>query len=252
MVTGASSGIGKATARAFAGAGAGVALAARSDDRLNTLAGELKEAEGKIASYHLDVTKREQAFAVIERVADEFGKLDILINNAGIGHCCSLEEMKWEDVQRVIDTNLSGVIHCTQAVIPIMKNQGGGQIVNVSSTVGHKGVPMMSVYCATKFAVRGLNEALRLELLKDNIEVISVCPGTTATEFFDHAITNGKGWWLKHVGKMSAEAVAVHILKACARHKRETVLSAEGKAMVLINKLFPRFVDFMTMKVAAR
>src|ERR1051326_2423046 len=194
LVTGASSGIGAATAEAFARAGATVALTGRNMEELKRVAASaeaiadagvtaactrrnIKEmariadsyraGRGKVIVSHLDVTNRTEVFDVINKVAGDIGRIDILVNNAGVGQCLPLEEILWEDTKRIIDTNVMGVIHCIQAVVPIMRKQGRGQIVNVSSTAGHKGVPYMSVYCATKFAVRGLTESLRLELQKD-------------------------------------------------------------------------------------
>lgn len=252
LVTGAASGIGRATAEAFARAGANVALTSRDTKQLETIAAQLRPTGAKVSTHHLDVTDRREAFAVIETVAKEFGRLDILVNNAGIGQCLRLGELQWEDARKIVDTNLMGVIHCIQAALPIMKKQGSGQIVNVSSTAGHKGIPLLSVYCATKFAVRGLTESLWMELHKEGIEVISVCPGTTDTDFFRHAITNGKGWSLKSPWIYGPDGVAERILHACARHKRELVLTPEGRMMVIINKFAPRFIDFMTMRVAAK
>jgi len=252
LVTGASSGIGRATAQAFARAGASVALTSRNLEQLEAIAAHLRPAESKIAAYRMDVTDRDEVVATMQKAANDFGQIDILVNNAGIGHCLRFEEIAWEDMRRIVDTNLLGVMHCIRAVIPLMRAKGGGQIVNISSTVGHKGVPMMSIYCATKFAVRGLTESLRMELRKDHIELIGISPGTTDTDFFNRAVTNGKGWWLKSPWKTSPDTVAQQILRACFRHKREVVLTPEGRAMVILNKIAPRFVDFMTMKVSAR
>ena len=251
LVTGAASGIGQATAEAFARAGANVALTSRDTKQLEAIAEQLRPMGVKISTHHLDVTDRAEAFTVIETVAKEFGQLDILVNNAGIGQCVRLEDLQWEDTRKIVDTNLMGIIHCTQAVLPTMKRQGSGQIVNVSSTAGHKGIPFLSVYCATKFAVRGLTESLRMELRKEGIEVISVCPGTTDTNFFRRSITSGKGWWLKSPWTHGRDGVAERILHACARHKREVVLTPEGKLMVIVNKFAPRLIDFLTLKVAA-
>jgi short-subunit dehydrogenase len=252
LVTGASSGIGRATAEHFARAGAHVVLTARNVEQLRTIAEGLESGANKITMHHLDVTERAEVFSVIEKVARELGRIDILINNAGIGQCLPLEELCAEDIQRIVDTNLMGAIHCIQAALPILRKQGGGQIVNVSSTVGFKGIPLMSVYCATKFALRGLTESLRMELARDGIELISICPGTTQTDFFRRAVTNGKGWWLKQPWTRGPETVAKQILRACARHKRELVLTPEGKMMVILNKFAPRFIDFMTLRVAAK
>jgi ketol-acid reductoisomerase len=252
LVTGAASGIGRATAEAFARAGANVALTSRDTKQLEAIAEQLRPLGVKVSTHYLDVTDRGEAFAAIETVAKEFGRLDILVNNAGIGQCLRLGDLQGEDARKIVDTNLMGIIHCIQAALPIMKKQGSGQIVNVSSTAGHKGMPFLSVYCATKFAVRGLTESLRMELHKEGIEVISVCPGTTDTDFFRHAITNGKGWWLKSPWTHAPDGVAERILHACARHKREVVLTPEGKLMVIINKFVPRLIDFLVLRLAAK
>ena len=252
LVTGAASGIGRATAEAFARAGATVALTSRDMKQLETVAGQMRATGVKVSMHHLDVTDRREAFAVIETVAKEFGRLDILVNNAGIGQCLRLADLQWEDARKIVDTNLMGIIHCIQAALPIMKQQGSGQIVNISSTAGHKGIPFLSVYCATKFAVRGLTESLRMELRKEGIEVISVCPGTTDTEFFRRSVTSAKGWSLKSPWTHSPAGVAERILHACARHKRELVLTPEGKLMVILNKFSPRLIDFLTMRFAAK
>jgi short-subunit dehydrogenase len=252
LVTGASSGIGRATAEAFARAGASVVLTGRNLERLKEVAEQAGRTEGKLVVLSLDVTNREQVFSVVDQAAKELGRLDILINNAGIGQCLPLVELRWEDAQRIVDTNVMGIVHAIQAAIPILRKQGGGQIVNIASTAGWKGIPMMSVYCATKFAVRGLSEALRMELKKDSIEVITVNPGTTDTDFFNRSVVNSKGFWLKRPWFHSAESVAKAVLRACARHQREVVLTPEGKMMVFINKIAPGFVDRMTMSVAAK
>jgi short-subunit dehydrogenase len=252
LVTGAASGIGRVTAEAFARAGASVALTSRDTKQLEVIAAQLRLTGATVSTHHLDVTDRGEAFAVIKTVAKDFGRLDILVNNAGIGQCLRLEDLQWEDARKIVDTNLMGLIHCTQAALPIMKKQGSGQIVNVSSTAGHKGIPFLSVYCATKFAVRGLTESLRMEMHQHGIEVISICPGTTDTNFFRRAITSGRGWSLKAPWTHSPDGVAERILHACTRHKRELVLTLEGKIMVIINKFAPRLIDFMTLRVAAK
>jgi short-subunit dehydrogenase len=252
LITGASSGIGRATAEAFARAGARVVLTARNTERLQEAARQLESGERKPVVHRLDVTDRAEVFRVIERVATDLGRIDILVNNAGIGHCLPIAELRREDVERLVDTNLMGVIHTIQAIVPVMTKQGAGQIVNIASTAGLKGIPMMSVYCATKFAVRGLSESLRMELKPLGIEVLIVNPGTTDTGFFRSSITGADGFWLQRPWTRGPQTVARGIVRACARHQPEVVLTPEGKAMVWLNKFVPRLVDYMTMKVAAK
>lgn len=251
-VTGASGGIGRVTAAAFARAGASVALTARSTEKLEAIARQLHPCEGKVVVFHHDVTDRDESFSVAKKIVAELGRIDILVNNAGIGHCRALDELSRAEIDRIAETNFLGAIHCIHAALPAMRAQHDGQIVNIASTAAYKGIPLLGVYCATKFALRALSDAIRLELRQDGIGVICLSPGTTDTEFFDHALTGPQGWVLKGVGAMRPDKVADAIVRTCHRHRREVVLTAEGKAMVVINKLLPSLVDALTMKVALR
>ncbi len=179
-ITGASSGIGEATARLLAQKGAHVVLGARRTDRLEALVSALR-AEGGSAEYRaLDVTEREDVEAFIGFAQRKFGKVDVIINNAGVMPLSPLDALKVEEWNRMIDVNIRGVLHGIAAGLPIMKQQGFGQFINVSSIGGHSVVPTGAVYCATKFAVLALSEGLRQE--NDTIRVTVISPGVTESE----------------------------------------------------------------------
>ncbi|MEK1925660.1 MAG: SDR family oxidoreductase [Rhizobium giardinii] len=179
-ITGASSGIGEATARYLAKEGARVVLGARRTDRLETLV-EAIRAEGGTALYRaLDVTDRADMEAFAREAVREYGRLDVFVNNAGVMPLSPLDALKVEEWDRMIDVNIRGVLHGIAASLPIMKAQGTGQIINLSSIGGHAVSPTAAVYCATKFAVGAISEGLRQE--NDRIRVTVISPGVTESE----------------------------------------------------------------------
>src|SRR5215470_12044540 len=183
-ITGASSGIGEAAARLLAQKGAHVVLGARRTDRLESLVSAIR-AEGGSARYRaLDVTKREDVEAFVNFAQSEFGKVDVVINNAGVMPLSPLEALKVNEWNQMIDVNIRGVLHGIAAGLPIMKKQGFGQFINISSIGGHRVVPTGAVYCATKFAVMAISEGLRQEVGAD-IRVTVISPGLTESELAD-------------------------------------------------------------------
>jgi len=187
LVTGASSGIGRAVAHALAGAGAAVVLAARRTDRLEQLAQEIEAEGGRATVQATDVTRRADMDALVDRAIHEHGRIDVLVNNAGVMPLSPLEQLRVEDWDRMIDVNVRGVLYGLAAVLPTMLEQGGGHIVNVGSLAGRRPFPGGSVYSATKFAVRALTAGIQLELSAERgIRVTDVQPGVVATELMDH------------------------------------------------------------------
>lgn len=184
LITGASSGIGEATARWLAERGAQVVLGARRTDRLEKLAEEIRNAGGTAAYHSLDVTDLEQMQAIVQFTVNQFGRLDALVNNAGVMPLSSLDALKVEEWNRMIDVNIRGVLHGIGAAIPVMKEQNFGHIINVSSVGGYIVFPKSAVYCATKFAVRAITEGLRQEL-GANIRTTVISPGVTESELAD-------------------------------------------------------------------
>ncbi|MFP2927745.1 SDR family oxidoreductase [Pyxidicoccus sp. 3LG] len=181
VITGASSGIGEATARLLARLSAHVVLGARRVDRLEALAGAITAEGGSVRYRALDVTRREDMQAFVEFALGAFGRVDVLINNAGVMPLSMLEALKVDEWNRMIDVNIRGVLHGIAAALPLMKKQKRGQFINLSSIGGHAVSPTAAVYCATKFAVMAISEGLRQEVGGD-IRVTVISPGVTESE----------------------------------------------------------------------
>ncbi len=191
IVTGASSGIGEATALALAAEGAKVAIAARRTDRLETLSKRIKESGGEVLSITADVADEAQVREMVSKTKAEWGRVDILINNAGVMLLGPIFDADTEDWRRMMNVNVLGLMYATHAVLPLMKAQGVGHIVNISSVAGRVANANTGVYNATKWAVGAFSESLRKEVHKDNIRVTIIEPGLTATELPQH-ITNAE------------------------------------------------------------
>jgi NADP-dependent 3-hydroxy acid dehydrogenase YdfG len=186
VITGASSGLGEAAARLLSTQGATVVLAARRAERINALASELTAAGGQSLSVATDVRNREQVQRLVDTAIKSFGRIDVMLNNAGVMPLAPLEGLKTEEWDQMIDVNLKGVLNGIAAALPYMKAQKSGHFINVSSIYGHKVGPNAAVYCATKFAVRALSEGLRQEVKPYNIRTTIISPGAVATELLEH------------------------------------------------------------------
>lgn len=180
-ITGASSGIGEATALRLAGHGAKIVLGARRTERLQHVADTIGRHGGTASFTACDVTRRSDAEAFIRFALDSYGRIDVLVNNAGVMPLSRMDELKVAEWERMVDVNLKGVLYGIAAALPPMQRQGGGQIVNISSIAGRSVYPTAAVYCATKFAVHALSEGLRQEVGAD-IRVTTITPGATASE----------------------------------------------------------------------
>jgi short-subunit dehydrogenase len=185
LITGASSGIGAATALAFAKAGIHVALVSRSQEKLAQVAETVKQAGVETAVYPVDLSQVEQVREQIEKIATEFGPIDILVNNAGMGYTCPLADIPLQDWQHVFNLNLTSAFQCIQAVLPQMRNAGKGTIINIVSIAGHNAFPGWSAYCASKFAMLGMSRALAAEERANGIRVTAMCPGAVNTPLWD-------------------------------------------------------------------
>ena len=188
VITGASSGLGEATARLLSAEGATVVLGARRADRLQSLANELTDKGGKALAVATDVTHCDEVKKLVDTAVQTFGRVDVMLNNAGLMQQSPLERLKIDEWDRMIDINIKGVLYGIAAALPHMKQQKSGHIINVSSVAGHKVTPLGAVYCATKHAVRALSEGLRVEVKPYNIRTTVISPGAVATELPD-AIT---------------------------------------------------------------
>jgi NADP-dependent 3-hydroxy acid dehydrogenase YdfG len=186
VITGASSGIGEATAEALAAEGAAVVVAARREDRLNDLVDRIEGDGGRVLPVACDVTDEEQAHALIQRAKDELGSVDILVNNAGVMQLSKIEKGLSDEWRTMFDVNVMGLLYVTDAAVQAMKEQGSGYVVNISSVAGRKTRPGVGVYSGTKFAVNAISEALRQELIEDNVRVTMIEPGAVETELPNH------------------------------------------------------------------
>ena len=185
VVTGASSGLGEATARLLSAKGATVVLGARRADRLQLLAKDLQARGGKALALTTDVTRREQVKALVDSAVQTYGRIDVMINNAGLMPQAPLERLKVDEWDRMIDVNIKGVLYGIAAALPHMQRQKAGHFINVSSVAGHRVGPGFAVYAATKYAVRALSEGLRQEVKPYNIRTTVISPGAVATELPD-------------------------------------------------------------------
>lgn len=227
LVTGASSGIGRATALALAKAGMRVALGARRTGRLEELESEIAAAGGTAASYTVDVTQRKECQDFVDDVVRRWGRVDILVNNAGLMPLSFVKNLHIDEWDRMIDVNIKGVLYCTAAVLPSMLEAGSGHIVNISSVAGRIVFPAGSVYCATKHAVTAFSEGLRQELsVRKGIRVTCIEPGVVATELTD-AITDGslKGFveGSKKMEALQSEDIAEAVVYAVSSPKHVNV-----------------------------
>lgn len=185
LITGASSGIGKATALAFAKAGIHVALVSRSHDTLETIAQQARAFGVEANAYALDLAKVEQVHEQIDTIAAAFGPIDILVNNAGIGYTSPLVSTPLTEWQQVLDLNLTSVFQCVQGVLPGMRERASGTIVNVVSIAGQQVFPNWGAYCVSKFGLMALSKALAAEERQNGIRVTAICPGAVNTALWD-------------------------------------------------------------------
>ncbi|MFT2215479.1 SDR family oxidoreductase [Rhizobium giardinii] len=186
VITGASSGLGEATARHLAERGAIVVLGARRRERIDALAAELTSKGCRAVAVETDVTDRKQVQNLVDTAVRQFGHVDVLLNNAGLMPLAPLERLKVDEWDRMIDVNIKGVLYGIAAALPYMKKRKSGHIINVSSVYGHVVDPGAAVYCATKFAVRALSEGLRKEVKPYNIRTTIISPGAVSTELLEH------------------------------------------------------------------
>jgi short-subunit dehydrogenase len=243
-ITGASAGIGRATALRMARDGAGVAICARRADRLEAVAAEITAAGGEALPMVADVTREADMDRLVARAVERFGRLDVMICNAGFGVAGTIDEVPPDQMQKLLDINYTGTYHATRAALRLFRRQQSGHIIIVSSIVGQRGVPYMGAYAATKFAQVGLAECLRAELVGTPIHVTLVFPVSTDSEFFDvmaHetgvAVTRAAG------PRQSVETVANAIARAIERPVAEVYPHALSRLLVILNALAPGLCD---------
>lgn len=260
IVTGASSGIGLASAQKFASLGAKVVLAARSLDKLEKIASDLNQ---KFAAHNsqliahcikTDVTKEEDCKNLIDQTVRHFGKIDVLVNNAGISMRAVFKDLDLTVMKSLMDTNFWGTVYCTKYALPyLLKSKGS--VVGVISTAGYVGLPARTGYSASKFAVRGFLETLRIEHLYDGLHVMIFAPGFTTSNIRNVALTadgSPQGETPRNEERMmSAERVARIMARGIMKRKTHMVLTPLGKATLIANRRLPRMADRMEYKMMA-
>ncbi|NTW33248.1 MAG: SDR family oxidoreductase [Bacteroidetes bacterium] len=255
VITGASSGIGKALAFEFAALGAKLVIAARNQEKLKKIEEELSSKQYDVLTVATDVSIENDCKILIERSIEKYGAIDILINNAGISMRALFEEVDMTVLHQLMDINFWGTVYCTKYALPyLLKSKGS--VVGVSSIAGYKGLPGRTGYSASKFAMQGFLETLRIENLKNNLHVLIACPGFTASNIRNTALAKDGSMQgespLDEKKLMSAEKVAHHIINAIKKRKHRIVLTTQGKLIVLLNKFFPKLMDKMVYNHMAK
>jgi dehydrogenase/reductase SDR family member 7B len=255
VITGASSGIGKALALEFAAGGAHIVGAARTAEKLDELNQQLAAMNVQTLMATTDVSIESDCKHLIDETIRRFGKIDVMINNAGISMRALFEEVNLDVLRKSMDINFWGTVYCSRFALPhLLKSKGS--LVGVSSIAGYKGLPGRSGYSASKFAMQGLLEVIRIENLKKGLHVLIACPGFTTSNIRKTALAadgSQQGESPRNEEKMmSAEEVATKIAKAVEKRRRTLVLTSQGKMTVLLNKFVPRFLDKMVYNHIAK
>ena len=254
IVTGASSGIGLATATLLAKYQAKVVLAARSEDKLEELSRELSK-QTEVLSVRTDVSVREDCRNLIEKTVERFGKIDILINNAGISMRAMFKDLDLSVIERLMDVNFWGTVYCTKYALPYLL-ESKGSVVGVISTAGYKGLPGRTGYSASKFAINGFLDTLRSAHLYDGLHVMIYAPGFTASNIRKTALMadgSMQGETPREEGKMmTSERVGEIMLNHIRRRSRRATLTFTSKLLLVLTRLFPTITDHMEYWYMAR
>lgn len=245
LVTGASEGIGRATALLFARQGCRIVACARNRERLEQLRAEINAMpNGFCDILPLDVSDNPAALRTLRERA-EAQRIDIAIVNAGIGQYGRFADSDWQDVAPLLRTNINGALATVSAVLPQMTERGTGSVVLISSALGKRAVPYNAAYCASKYALHGFADALRLEARAAGVHVGVVCPSRTETRFFDRMTYSTPQHTRREVPSSSPEQVAAAVLRCVRRRRREIVVSSSGRLFAFVGYHFPRLTDFL-------
>lgn len=252
LITGASSGIGKALAIEAARRGARLLLTGRKEDKLNETSDEARALGATVVTVVGDLvepTTRDQLARVAEQ---QLGGLDLLVNNAGIGATGHFQYAQPDRLRAIMEVNFFAPCELCRVAIPILKAGNDPAILMINSVAGRRAIPSRSEYSASKFALMGFSEALRAELAKDNVELTVVNPGLTESNFEQNMLENNARHSLHAQRSMNAATCAGLVLNAVERRQREVTLTFRGKMLVLVSRLFPRFVDRMMARFVRR
>jgi short-subunit dehydrogenase len=246
IITGGSSGIGKALALQYGLLGAHIVITGRNEEKLQMATDELKNIGISIVGIPSDSSREEETHGMIKKVIDHFGKIDLLINNAGISMRSMFEDVQIDVLKKVMDINFWGTVYATQAALPYLKESKGG-IIGISSIAGYRGLPVRTGYSASKFAMNGFLEALRTELLHSGVHVLIACPGFTASNIRNSSL-NAEGnitgeTMREEENMMTSEEVASKIIKAYQQKKKTVIMTFQGKLTVFLNKWMNGLMD---------
>ena len=246
IITGGSSGIGKALALQYGLLGAHVVITGRNQEKLQATTDELKQSGISIKGFPCDSSSEKETQSMIKKVVDQFGHIDLLVNNAGISMRSMFEDVSVDVLKTVMDINFWGTVYATQAALPYLKESKGG-IIGISSIAGYRGLPVRSGYSASKFAMNGFLEALRTELLHSGVHVLIACPGFTASNIRNSSLNaegNITGESMREEEKMmSADEVAKKIIRAYQQKKKTLIMTFQGKLTVFLNKWMNGLMD---------
>jgi short-subunit dehydrogenase len=245
MVTGASSGIGRELALELARHAVDVVVVARSATGLEEVAAAAKDLPGRVEPLAGDITLPEVRMAAIHRAVAAFGGLDILVNNAGVGAIGRFEHADPQRLRRVMEVNFFAAVELIRGALPALRHGRRPIIVNVGSILGHRGIPHMAEYCASKFALAGFSQSLRAEVARLGIDLLVVSPGTTATGFHDHLVerTDQAPW--PSQPRVSPAVVARAAVAAIVAGRHEVIVGFRGRLMCWLERISPRLVDWM-------
>lgn len=246
VITGASMGIGEAIAALFVKEGASAVLSSRDLGRTEAARARVGSPERTLA-VACDVRQRSEVEALVRAALARFGRIDIFVNNAGWGLQDSVAAMDMATVRGLFDTNLFGAIECIQAVLPVMKKQGTGTVINVSSVAGHIALPYQTAYCASKFAMNAIGKGARVELLGTGVHVMTVCPGYIPTNFQQNVVLGQEAKKFGGARKpdATAEDVARATLEGYLKRKREVMVPGKYYPLVTLYQLFPRLIEWV-------
>lgn len=255
IVTGASSGIGLASAKLFGSYGARVVMASRSLEKMQALAHEVSSDPSSVLCVRADVSVEDDCRSLIEKTVEAFGGIDILVNNAGVSMRAMFKDLDLKVIRTLMDVNFWGTVFCTKYALPwLLKSRGS--VVGIVSIAGFAALPARTGYSASKFAIRGFLDTLRMEHLKDGLNVLVYAPGYTSSMVRRNALTadgSAQGETpLDESRLMSAESVAYRLAKALYRRRSQVTLGLLGKVTIFAHRLFPRFTDRMTYRYIAR
>lgn len=243
LLTGASSGLGEALARALAKHQPKLLLTARREQSLSTLSTDLKSQGCDSHFIAGDLTEPQTRSKLVAFCQQQFGGIDILINNAGVGAMGDFETASPERLRKIFEVNFFSSVDLVRSTLKDLKGGNDSLIVNVGSVLGHRAAPLKSEYCASKFAIHGFSDSLRCELAGQNVELLHVCPSTIDTDFFDAAVedSTGKDW--KSNMAMQPEYVASRVVSAMQRRKHELILPTSAKLLVWLDRLLPSLAN---------